>query len=85
MILTGHWSLCANGKTSNTYAYTIVPKGDRIFPPLTSNIDLLGHGGQLIEILVNCTSCCFRSTNCVRDQTYMNFEVHVPGPKQQYG
>ena len=85
VFLIGHYSLCVNGKTSNTHAYTINPQGGVIFPPLKSNMDLLGRGGQLAEIINDCISFCFRNTNYVRDKTYTNFEVSVPGSKQQYG
>ena len=42
------------GHKGIAYAYTIVPEGDVILLPLKANMDLLGRGDQLVQIVDDC-------------------------------
>ena len=63
-----YWALVIVHKRKDE-SYTIVPEGDVSFPPLKSNIDLR-RNGQLVQVIDNCSSFCYRDTRYVHDKTY---------------
>ena len=83
MVLVGRELLCANGRTSITHAYTVVPEGDIILLPLKPNMDLLGRSDQLVQIMDDCISFCLGNANYIRDEPYGNFGVSIPGSRPE--
>lgn len=74
--------LCVDRRASFTHAYAVVPEGNVILLPLKSNMNFLGRGDQLVQIVDDCIGFCFGNANYIRDEPYI-FGVSISGSRQR--